>query len=125
MAFASDRVTFATEEPLFHQGDASDSAFVILDGVADVRLQTKDGALTVAQLGKSAIVGEMGILTGAARSATVVATTDLVALRIRKDVFYDMIREFPAMAISVMRDLAHRLERTNLRLAETASRRAG
>jgi CRP-like cAMP-binding protein len=123
MAFASDRVSFATEETLFRQGDPSDSAYVILDGQADVRLNTKDKFFSVATLGKSAIVGEMGVLTGSPRSATVVASTDLVALRIRKDVFFDMVREFPAMAISVMRDLAGRLERTNARLAETLAAR--
>ena len=123
MAFASDRVSFTTSETLFRQGDPSDSAYVILDGQADVRLQSKEQSFSIATLGKSAIVGEMGVLTGSPRSATVVAATDLVALRIRRDVFFDMVREFPAMAISVMKDLAARLERTNARLAETLAAR--
>jgi CRP-like cAMP-binding protein len=123
MAFASDRVAFASGETVFRQGDASDSAYVLLDGKADVRLGAGDTSFSVATLSKSAIVGEMGVLTGAARSATVVAATDVIALRIRQEVFFDMIREFPAMAISVMRDLAMRLERTNARLAESMNRR--
>jgi CRP-like cAMP-binding protein len=123
MAFASDRVSFTSGETIFQQGDPSDSAYVLLDGKADVRLGSGGSSFSVATLSKSAIVGEMGVLTGAARSATVVAATDVIALRIRQDVFFDMIREFPAMAISVMRDLAMRLERTNARLAESMTRR--
>ena len=123
MAFASDRVAFAADEVVFRQGDPSDSAYVILDGKANVRLGAAETAFTVATLGKSSIVGEMGVLTGSPRSATIVAATDVVALRIRRDVFFDMVREFPAMAIAVMRDLAGRLERTNAQLAETVARR--
>jgi CRP/FNR family transcriptional regulator, cyclic AMP receptor protein len=39
-----------------------------------------------------------------------------VALRIAKDPFMRMVREFPNMAVSIMRELAHRLELTNNQL---------
>jgi CRP/FNR family transcriptional regulator, cyclic AMP receptor protein len=49
----------------------------------------------------------------------------LVALRIAKDPFMRMVREFPTMAVSIMRELAHRLELTNnqLRTALAETRR--
>jgi CRP-like cAMP-binding protein len=62
----------------------------------------------------------MGVLCDSARTATVVAATNVVALRIEKDTFFDMLREFPQMTIAVMRDLARRLEQTNARLAARA-----
>ena len=117
LAFASERLTFGAQEVLFHKGDASDSAYVLLKGAAEVRLETPNGPIVVAKIGQNAIVGEMGVLRDSARSATVAAATELVALRISREVFIGMIREFPSMALAMMRDLAERLEQTNAKVA--------
>lgn len=122
LAFASERVGYAAGQVLFNQGDASDAAYVILEGSASVVIDTPNGSLKVAELGKNAIVGEMGVISDAPRSATVLVSKDLVALRIRKDVFLDMIREFPTMSVAVMQELARRLERTDAKLAALAGR---
>ena len=58
----------------------------------------------------------MAILTGAPRAATMRAKGRLVALRIAKDPFMRMVREFPNMAVSIMQELAHRVEATNNQL---------
>ena len=81
--------------------------------------------MTVATLGANDIVGEMAILGDVPRTATVQAKGRLVALRIAKDPFMRMVREFPNMAVSIMRELAHRLELTNnqLRTAMTEVQR--
>ena len=117
LAFASERLSFGQGELLFERGDPSDSAFVILNGTAEVRLATPTGPLVVAKIGQNAIVGEMGVIRDAPRSATVAAATDLVALRISREVFIGMIREFPSMSLAMMRDLAERLEATNAKVA--------
>ena len=62
-------------------------------------------------------LGEMGILSDAPRSATVVAGEPTTALRIDKRVFLELLMQFPQMSIAVMRELASRLERTNAQLA--------
>lgn len=118
VAFASDRLAFAVGEIVFKQGGRSDGAYIILDGSADVTVSAGDKDIVVASVGRNALIGEMGILTDSPRSASVTATSELSALRIRKDVFFDLAREFPGVAIAVMRDLARRLERTNALLAE-------
>ena len=50
------------------------------------------------------------------RTATVRAKGRLVALRISKEPFMRMVREFPNMAVSIMQELAHRLEANNNQL---------
>ena len=120
LAFTSDRLTYAPGDILFRQHDVSDAAYVILDGEVDVVLEAAPQPITVARLKAGALVGEMGVLCDSARTATVVAATNVVALRIEKDTFFDMLREFPQMTIAVMRDLARRLEQTNARLAARA-----
>lgn len=116
LAFMSERVGYDPGKILFRQGDRGDAAYLIIDGEADILIDTPNGAITVATLGANDIVGEMAILADVPRTATVQAKGRLVALRIAKDPFMRMVREFPNMAVSIMRELAHRLEATNNRL---------
>ncbi|MDA9009502.1 Crp/Fnr family transcriptional regulator [Alphaproteobacteria bacterium] len=117
LAFASERVSFPPGEILFHQGDDSDAAYVILKGRADVNLNTGDQQITVASIGDGSFVGEMGIISDTPRTATIEATEEIEALRITREVFINMIKEFPTMALEVMCELVSRIENTNAKLA--------
>ena len=117
LAFTSERVQFSDGQRFFVQGDPSDAAYVILDGRAHVLLSTPNGEIKVAELGQNALVGEMGILSDAPRSASISAAEATTALRIDKRVFLELLAQFPQMALAVMRELANRLERTNAQLA--------
>jgi CRP-like cAMP-binding protein len=116
LAFTSERVQFADRQRFFSQGDASDSAYVILEGRADVLLTTPTGEIKVAELESNALVGEMGILSDTPRSATIMASQPTTALRIDRRVFLELLAQFPQMALAVMRELAKRLEQTNAKL---------
>ena len=117
LAFTSERVNFAEGQKFFQQGDAADAAYVVLQGKADVTIDSPGGDIKVAELGQNAIVGEMGILSDSPRSATIVAAAPTTALRIDKRVFLELLTQFPQMSIAVMRELASRLEKMNTQLA--------
>jgi CRP-like cAMP-binding protein len=117
LAFTSERVQFAAGQRFFSQGDAADAAYVILEGRADVTLNTPTGDIKVAELGRNALVGEMGILSDSARSATITAADATTALRIDKRVFLELLTQFPQMSLAIMREIASRLEKTNAQLA--------
>ena len=116
LAFMSERVGYDPGKIVFRQGDRGDAAYLIIDGAADIIIDTPSGPVAIATLGINDIVGEMAILGDVPRTATVQAKGRLVALRIAKDPFMRMVREFPNMAVSIMRELAHRLEMTNNQL---------
>ncbi len=118
LAFTSDRVKFDPGQVVFEQGDGGDYAYVIIEGEADVSVNTPSGPLLVASLKKHELVGEIAILCDVPRTATVTASSELVALQISKDLFYRLVTEFPEMAIEIMRDLARRLELTTGRLQQ-------
>ncbi len=118
LAFTSERLTFPPGQDLFRQGDIGDAAYVIVSGDADVIINTPSGPLTVARVGKNAFVGEIAILIDVPRTATISVITELETLKISKDLFFRLITEFPAMAVEIMRELARRLEQTNLQLSE-------
>jgi CRP-like cAMP-binding protein len=118
LAFTSERVNFAEGQKFFQQGDAADAAYVILQGKADVAVDSAGQEIKIAELGQNAIVGEMGILSDTPRSATIIAATPTTALRIDKRVFLELLTQFPQMSIAVMRELASRLEKMNAQLAQ-------
>ena len=122
LAFTSEHVEFRAGEAVCRQGEQGDSAYIVLDGAAEVVVQAEGGPMTVAKIGRNDIVGEIAILCDVPRTATVVATSPLVALRISKDGFFNLVTQFPQVGVEVMHELASRLLLTTQRLTE-ASRR--
>lgn len=124
LAFTSERLTYAKGQTIFRQGDMGDAAYIVLEGQADVMIGTIDSQRKVATIGKHSIIGEIAVLCDVPRTATVVASDRLVALKISKDLFLRMVKEFPQMAVEIMRELARRLDRTNQQLQAALSKQA-
>jgi CRP-like cAMP-binding protein len=124
LAFTSERLVFEAGQNLFRQGDEGDAAYIIVDGSADVKVDTPNGPLTVATMTKNDFVGEIAILCDVPRTATVTAATKLTTLKISKELFFRLISEFPQMAIEFMRELAQRLERTTAEVQRLSTRQA-
>ena len=122
LAFTSERLTYGPGESLFNQGDSGDTAYVIVQGEADIIIDTPAGPITVATVKQNDWVGEIAILCDVPRTATITAKSKLVTLRISKDVFFQLIMQFPQMSVEVMRELAFRLERTNRKLQEAVGK---
>ena len=61
LCFASERFVYNAGDVLFRQGDASDSAFLVLEGTAEVLVWTSKGSLLVNTVGSQEIVGETGM----------------------------------------------------------------
>ena len=120
LAFTSERLQYLSGDELFHQGHYGDAVYIILDGKADILVDSPKGAVKVETLGNN-IVGEIAILCDVPRTATVVAHCDLETLRLSKDGFLHLVTQFPQVGIEVMRELASRLHHTTQAL--TAARR--
>ncbi|MGH6943395.1 MAG: cyclic nucleotide-binding domain-containing protein [Geminicoccaceae bacterium] len=122
LAFTSERLEFMAGEELCHQGDMADAAYIILEGEADVLVDSPRGALRVATVGKNDIVGEIAILCNVPRTATVTASSDLATLRISKDGFFHLVTQFPLIGVEVMHELASRLHHTTQALTVAKSK---
>ncbi len=112
LAFTSERVSYDPGKDLFKQGDPGDAAYIILDGEADIIVDTPGGELVVASMKKNDFVGDIAILCDVPRTATVRATKPLSTLVINKDLFFQLVTEFPDMSVEIMRELAQRLHKT-------------
>jgi CRP/FNR family cyclic AMP-dependent transcriptional regulator len=122
LAYTSDVVTYRAGQVLFRRGDAGDAAYVIIKGDAEVSVPSDGGEIPIAQLHDGDFLGEIAILCDTPRTATITAKNELQALRIRKEPFFELLHEFPEMAVEMTRLLAERLTRTTAELVEAQRR---
>jgi len=83
--------TFPRGVTIVRQGDLGASMFVLVDGKVTVSVHSRSGEERVATLGSGDVVGEMSLLTGARRNATVVAARQVTALEIAKPALEDLL----------------------------------
>lgn len=88
--------------PLIEEGEDGDALFLILEGTAAVR----KGGNVVAEAGPGAYFGEMALLDGEPRSATVLAKDDVTVAVLGVRMFRTLLREFPEMALQLLAGLA-------------------
>ena len=100
---------FAKGEIISRQGATAHWLYIVIRGEAEVYLETPEGGRRVLRdLGKGNFFGEMGLMTGAVRSATVVAKTDVECYRLDKEMFEEILRERPSIAEEISQVLAVR-----------------
>lgn len=94
---------------LMRQGDAAVSMFIVLEGAISIAINTPTGdQQEVAVSAAGDVVGEMSLMTGAPRTATVTALTRLRALEITRDTIDAMLKRNPELFERFSRVLAQR-----------------
>jgi len=88
---------FSASETIFHQGDeGSNSLFIIVEGVVSIYVRLEnDQTLEVARLGAGNFFGEMALLKGQERTATVIAMTEVCLYEIIKSDILPLLQEQP------------------------------
>jgi CRP-like cAMP-binding protein len=114
---------FAAGDVIMRQGDASDALHVITRGRVRVeREQPSETPLVLAELGAGDVIGEMGLLDSAPRSATVTALDDTETIEIHSSVMALVIMQYPQIAAVLLRTLSRRLRSAD-ELADALARR--
>lgn len=99
---------FAAGEAITREGERDDGLYMLVEGEAIVRIGAGPERRDVARLGAGQFFGEMSLMTGEARTASVVAATDLVCYRVDKPAFERILRETPSVADQIAEVLASR-----------------
>ena len=107
VADRAEIVRIAGGTHLFRAGEEADSLYVLLSGRCDVVAGDEEHLVTV---GRGAVLGELGLVTGAPRSASVRARRDSALLKLRHDEFERLLREEPAFAVGLTRELGRQLQ---------------
>ncbi len=97
---------FGAGETIVRQGDAGQSMFVVCRG--EVRVTLEPNAVEVARIGRGGYFGEMSVLTGDPRTATVSAVDDATVLEITADTFRKLAEVHPRVVEQISLDVAAR-----------------
>lgn len=100
---------------LFRQGDVGDALFLIISGRVRVVLTEEDGSDRVlADMGRDEVVGEIAILTGERRNATVYALRDSELVRLSRDDVARLAQRYPEVLMRLTRAVASRLQASHV-----------
>ena len=102
VAKAADEVRVEAGRVVVEQGHSGHECYVIIAGEAAV---TRDGS-SIATFGPGDHFGELAVLDGGTRTATVTATTDLELLVIGRREFAALIEDVPGLSHKVLVNLA-------------------
>lgn len=96
---------FPAGKNLFEQGDPGLGLYVIVDGVAEAKINGE----TIRQMGAGTFFGEIALLDGEPRSATVTAVTDLTTILVPAWSFNAALKSEPSLALTMLKEVSRRL----------------
>ncbi len=108
----------AAGEIVAAEGGEGDTLFVIAAGELEVVKRSRSTEVPIARLGPGEIVGEMAVLEGRPRSATIRAVEASRVIRIGRDVVLELVRTRPSAAMSIIGTVTARLRSTEALLRE-------
>jgi CRP-like cAMP-binding protein len=109
---------------VFRQGEQGDRLYIVKSGALEVLAVPADGAepIPVAYLGAGEVLGELALLTGSPRTATVRCPEKAELFVLEKPVFLDLMVTLPAFSRNLCLVLAKRLEATTLKVPKVSTK---
>ncbi len=92
-------VSYAAQVDIVREGDDGDALYIIESGMARVSQEDKQrgGSRQIGELHSGDIIGELSLLTGESRAATVSAASGVSAIRLKRQDFENLLRTYPAL----------------------------
>ena len=97
---------------LMRQGDRGDRAWLVEAGTLDILLDGPEEQRCLGTVGANAVVGEMALIDDGARSATVRATSDVIAVELSRETFRTLLCKCPPLASYLLESLIAAIRRT-------------
>lgn len=122
LADSGTEIQLARGDEIFKRGTPSDAAYAIISGEVEVTVDSLDGrSVFLARLGAGTVLGEMGILDGAPRSADAHATRRTELCRIDRSLVTDALMAEPTAALALLAEMARRLRDTDALVERTST----
>lgn len=106
-----EAVSFGAGQEVLKAGDSGETMYIVVEGETEIL----DGSDILEVAGPGSIVGELALIDDEPRSATVVAKTDCRLVPVDRRRFQYMVQETPFFGLAVMKVLADRLRKKNVR----------
>jgi CRP-like cAMP-binding protein len=91
--------------------------FVVLGSVKVTRLSKDGREVILAMLNEGEFFGEMALLDGESRSANVIALEETEVLTLNREDFLVVLHDYPQIAIQLLKEMAHRLRKSDRHIA--------
>jgi CRP-like cAMP-binding protein len=115
VALLAEEEIYNDGEEIAHEGETGDVMFVIVSGEVKVCSHQDGMEMEIARRKAGDYVGEMSIIGGEPRMASLVAVGDVRTLCIDQKSFAGLIRERPDVSLAVMRVMSQRLKEASLK----------
>ena len=110
-------VEFEKGETILKEGDIGKEMYILIEGSAKIEL----GGQWFADIAQGDFVGELAVIDGSPRLATVTALTDCKFAVVNRERFQFLVTETPKFALEVMRVLAQRLRKADQLRVQSSS----
>lgn len=117
--------TLAAGDVLFKEGDVGNVAYVVESGMIEICRFTGEDYVTLVELEKGALFGEMALIDSQPRSAMARANGEAVVKEISKEAFLQYLKSSPNVAFNMMQQLAGHVRTANEKLSVDAFSDAG
>ncbi len=109
-----DVVNLKPRQILFQEGDTGERMYVVVSGELEIlKAPGSDDELILNRIPAGEYIGEMSLVTGAPRTASVRANGEVVLLSMSREQLMDLLQRHPHLASDMVTVLAHRLDNTN------------
>jgi CRP/FNR family cyclic AMP-dependent transcriptional regulator len=113
------REIFRTGEFIFKEGDVAFDFFIVERGEVEIfSLDTNNHRVVIAKVGEGESFGEFALLDKSKRSASAVATSEVIVNRVTEEGYQQLLSELPDWASSMLKSFASRLKLMNKRLKD-------
>jgi len=119
-------VTIKAEDYIIHQGEDGDSMYIVVEGTLQVYINSPDGKelIPVAKLVAPQYFGEMSLLIGDKRSATIVALSDVELYQITRDTMGVVFEAHPDLIEKISQKIAEQRMQNLQKMHEYSSKEA-
>jgi len=114
---------YNADDVIFREGDRGDSLYIVVNGIVSIGIFSKssDNFTELAAYRSNSAFGEMTIFDYSPRSASAVAKTDVLLLRLRSEPLLALIYQEPDLSIELLRSMSDNLRNANSRIASLTS----
>jgi CRP-like cAMP-binding protein len=111
VALMGERLQFEPGAVLISPQEKLEGVYVILEGEVEILQPSESGEERRFVKDTGSITGDVSLLSGQPFIATISAKSRVLALRIPKDLFFELLQTVPEFSLAVCRDLAGRVHR--------------
>jgi CRP-like cAMP-binding protein len=112
IASLANQARFARGSLIVRAGEPGNGFFVILEGAASI---LRPGGMPPIPISAGSYFGEMALIDGGTRSASVLADTDVLCLRLSRGPFQKMLKSEPEVSVALLKEFARRIRELQAR----------